>query len=148
MLGVMVVAQAGWWSEVWGWAEANGQLLGWLFVGSIASLVLCALLLPVIILRLPADYFSPTRDSQPAPRTLSGWFLRLSKNLLGAVFLVAGVAMLVLPGQGLLTILIGLMLISFPGKRGLERRIVGRPTILRILNGMRARRSLPPLIVD
>ena len=65
-----------------------------------------------------------------------------------AVFLVAGVAMLVLPGQGLLTILIGLMLISFPGKRGLERRIVGRPTILRILNGMRARRSLPPLIVD
>jgi len=141
-------ADGGWWEQLWQWAEANGQLLGWLFVGSIASLVLCALLLPVIVLRLPADYFATSRDEQPPPRTVFGWIWRVSKNVLGVLFLLAGIAMLVLPGQGVLTILIGLMLINFPGKRALERRIVGRPSILKILNNMRQRRSLPPLIVD
>jgi len=148
---VLVVSslwEDGWWAEVWDWAARNRQLFGWLFVGSVASLVLCALLLPVVILRLPPDYFSRSRAVEPAPRSLSGWLRRVTQNVLGVIFLLAGVAMLVLPGQGVLTILIGLMLVDFPGKRGLERRIVGRPTILRILNSMRARRSLPPLIVD
>ncbi len=56
--------------------------------------------------------------------------------------------MLLLPGQGVLTILIGLMLLNFPGKRGLERRIVGRPIILKLLNRMRVKRDLPPLNFD
>lgn len=140
--------EGGWWHGIWQWAEANGELLGWLFVGSIVSLVMCALLLPVIVLRLPADYFASARDRQPPPRTLLGWGWRIGKNVLGVLFLLAGIAMLVLPGQGLLTMLIGLMLINFPGKRRLERRIVSRPAILRILDNLRARRSLPPLIVD
>lgn len=141
--------QAGsWWDSVWQWGEANGQLLGWLFVGSIASLVLCAVLLPMIVLRLPADYFASSRDEQPAPRSFYGWLLRIGKNVVGVLFLLAGIAMLVLPGQGVLTILIGLMLINFPGKRSLERRVVGRPSILKILNNMRQRRSLPPLLVE
>lgn len=145
---ISFVADPGWWQQLWQWAEDNGALLGWLFVGSIASLVLCALLLPVIVLRLPADYFASSRDEEPPPRSLAGWLWRIGKNLIGVVFLLAGIAMLVLPGQGVLTILIGLLLINFPGKRRLERRIIGRPTILNILNTMRARRSLPPLIVD
>ena len=62
--------------------------------------------------------------------------------------MLAGLAMLVLPGQGLLTILIGLMLLDFPGKRRLERRIVARPAILAMLNRMRARRGRDPLRVD
>lgn len=122
-------------------------MLWWLFVVSLVSLGLCALLLPVIVLRLPADYFASARDRQPSPRTAVAWLLRLGKNLLGVLLVLAGIAMLLLPGQGLLTILIGLMLINFPGKRALERRIVGRPSILKLLNGMRARRALPPLIV-
>ncbi|MGK0301068.1 MAG: hypothetical protein ACI89X_001942, partial [Planctomycetota bacterium] len=115
---------------------------------SLASLVLCAVLLPVIVLRLPADYFASARDDQAPPRAAMAWLLRISKNVLGVVFLLAGIAMLLLPGQGVLTILIGLMLVNFPGKRSLERRIVGRPSILKLLNGMRAKRDLPPLIVD
>ncbi|MFT4512857.1 MAG: hypothetical protein ACI91B_001557 [Planctomycetota bacterium] len=138
----------GWWQQIWLWAEANGEVLGWLFVVSLASLVLCAVLLPVIVLRLPADYFASARDDQAPPRAAMAWLLRISKNVLGVVFLLAGIAMLLLPGQGVLTILIGLMLVNFPGKRSLERRIVGRPSILKLLNGMRAKRDLPPLIVD
>ena len=59
-----------------------------------------------------------------------------------------GGAMLVLPGQGLLTILIGLLLLEFPGKRALERRLVARPGIKTFLDRIRARRGKPPLEVD
>jgi hypothetical protein len=145
---IALIEDDGWWQQVWHWADANGVLLGWLFVGSLASLVLCALLLPAMVLRLPANYFASSRDEQPVPRPAFAWFLRIGKNVLGLVFLLAGVAMLLLPGQGVLTILIGLMLLNFPGKRGLERRIVGRPMILKLLNRMRVKHDLPPLKVD
>jgi hypothetical protein len=138
----------GWAEGLWGWAESNGDLLWWLFLGSICSLVACALLLPVIVVRLPSDYFASSRARRKEPRTFVATCLRLLKNLVGLVFVLAGILMLVLPGQGVLTILIGVILLNFPGKRRLERRIVGRPSIIKMLNAIRAWRSLPPLIVD
>jgi hypothetical protein len=69
----------------------------------------------------------------------------LGKNLLGIVLVCTGVAMLVFPGQGILTILIGLMLINFPGKRALEQRLVRRPAVLRTMNWMRAKAHQPAL---
>ena len=53
--------------------------------------------------------------------------------------------MLVLPGQGVLTIVIGLLLMEFPGKTRLERWLVGRPSVLEFVNRMRTRRGRPPL---
>ena len=61
--------------------------------------------------------------------------------------LLAGIAMLVLPGQGLLTILIGLTLLNFPGKYTAERRLAGRPRIARTLNRIRAAARRPPLAI-
>ena len=55
--------------------------------------------------------------------------------------------MLFLPGQGVLTILIGLSLLEFPGKRRLEAKIVGQPTVLSTINNMRAKFGKPPLIL-
>ncbi len=49
--------------------------------------------------------------------------------------------MLVTPGQGLLTLLIGLLLLNFPGKYRLERWLVRRPGVLRTLNWVRRRRG-------
>ena len=69
------------------------------------------------------------------------------KNLGGYALVGAGVAMLVLPGQGLLTILIGLGLIDFPGKREFERWIVCRRPVGRALNWMRRRAHRPPLVL-
>jgi putative transmembrane protein PGPGW len=69
------------------------------------------------------------------------------KNLVGLAFVLAGVAMLVLPGQGILTIVIGLSLMNFPGKHVLERYIVQQPSILRAINWMRHRAGQPPLKV-
>jgi hypothetical protein len=75
--------------------------------------------------------------------------LRLSglvvKNVVGIVLLLAGFAMLFLPGQGLLTMLIGVSLMDFPRKRELEAKMVGQPTLLGVINAMRHRYGKPPL---
>ncbi len=68
------------------------------------------------------------------------------KNLLGVALVGAGIVMLVLPGQGILTILIGVMLMDFPGKYALEKRLVSRPTVMRSLNWMRAKANRPPFL--
>ncbi len=70
------------------------------------------------------------------------------KNLVGVVFLLAGFAMLFLPGQGILTMLIGLSLLDFPGKRRLEGKLIGQPSVLRAINSMREKFGKPPLIVS
>ena len=69
------------------------------------------------------------------------------KNVVGAIFLFAGFLMLFLPGQGVLTMLIGLSLIEFPGKRRVEAKIVGQSTVLSTINAMRAKFGKPPLII-
>jgi hypothetical protein len=134
--------------SLWDWLQSHENLLGWMFGLSLASLVLTALLLPVFVVRLPPDYFLDSRRDATGPRGVLHWIARASRNLLGFVFVVAGLAMLVLPGQGLLTILIGLLLLDFPGKRAIERRLVRRPKILAFLNRIRARRGREPLRID
>jgi len=69
------------------------------------------------------------------------------KNILGVIFVIAGIAMLILPGQGVLTILIGISLMDFPGKRRFEARIVGQRTVLNVINSLRTKFGKPPLII-
>ena len=70
------------------------------------------------------------------------------KNVVGWFLLLGGIAMLVLPGQGLLTILIGVSLMDFPGKRAIERKLVSRPLVLQAINRIRQRFDRPPLLID
>lgn len=133
---------------LWSWLQGHSSLLAWLFVLSIGSLVVTALLLPVVVRRLPPDYFVATRHDLAAQRSLWQWIGHVAKNALGVLFVLAGIAMLVLPGQGLLTILIGLLLVDFPGKRRLELRFVRRRGVLEFLNRMRARHGRPPLRIE
>jgi hypothetical protein len=65
----------------------------------------------------------------------------------GIIFILAGLAMLVLPGQGIITVLIGIMMVDFPGKFALERRIVQHPRVLRAINWMRTTARRRPLQV-
>jgi hypothetical protein len=112
--------------------------------------VLSIALVPLVLTRLPADYFSEerrerfARDARHHPLR---WPLVIAKNALGAVLVVLGIAMLVLPGQGLLTLLVGLLFIDFPGKYRLERRLIGGPRVLRAINALRKRWNKPPLDV-
>ncbi|WP_308896668.1 PGPGW domain-containing protein [Thiothrix lacustris] len=110
---------------------------------SAVTFVLSLLLLPWFIARIPADYFTRPRDSDPwrvllQPRALL-------RNLLGLPVLLAGIAMLVLPGQGILTIMIALGIMSFPGKFALEKWIISRKGVLQAVNWIRQKSHHPPL---
>lgn len=121
-----------------------------LFVLSVVGFVGSLLVIPFLLIRLPPHYFDERH-----PRT---WMqnhhpiLRLTglviKNFLGIVFFLAGVAMLVLPGQGVLTMLIGISMVDFPGKRRLERMLIGQPALLNTINKLRAKCGRPPLVVS
>jgi hypothetical protein len=104
-----------------------------------------------LLVKLPATYFQEFHsrevwaDRHPVLR-LTAWS---GKNVLGAILVVVGTIMALpgVPGQGLLTILVGLMLLDLPGKRRLERRIIGRPRLLRAINRLRKRFGRPPLVL-
>jgi hypothetical protein len=118
-----------------------------LAVASVIGFIGSLIAIPMILVRLPADYFDTRtprhwmKDHHPVLRLLGV----LVKNVVGVVFVLAGFAMLFLPGQGLLTILIGVSLMDFPKKRALEAKMVGQPTLLGVINSMRHKFGKPPL---
>src|SRR5215217_4220389 len=125
-----------------GWGLTWGQVL----FGVAVSVV------TLVLVKLPANYFHSSHDREflvhrhPVLRAV-GIF---AKNLLGLVLVGAGVVMSLpgVPGQGVLTILLGIMLLDFPGKRALETRIIGRPRVNGAVNSLRARFGKPPLMLD
>ena len=134
--------------SVFDWLSQHKEILVWLGVFSAVTFVGSLLLIPVLCVRMGEDYFMPHRDHD---RTFEGrhpvirWTGLILKNLIGLLLILAGIAMLVLPGQGLLTILIGIMLLNFPGKRRLELWMIRLPGVLRAINYLRARAKHPPL---
>ena len=117
-------------------------------VVSIVIGILSMLLVPWLIIQVPADYFSyPERrkhlwsESHPMIRMV---MIGL-KNLVGYILIVAGIAMLVLPGQGLLTLFVGFLLIDFPYKFKAERWLIERPVIFKAANWIRAKANKGPL---
>lgn len=101
-----------------------------------------------IILGLPPDYFMRKRSDE-LRRQHRGWRLLwlALRNLLGGVIFVAGVIMALplVPGPGLLFMLIGLGLVDLPGKRALELRLLRQRHVLRSVNRVRARFGRKPL---
>lgn len=109
-------------------------------------------LVSFILIKLPADYFCSHYDRQiwsgraPALRISAA----IGKNLLGIILIMAGIVMTLpgVPGQGLLTILLGIMLVDFPGKDRLERKLLYRPAVRNSIDKLRARFGKPPLQLD
>jgi hypothetical protein len=129
---------------------SNVAILWWFGILSVVTFVGTLIVIPVLVIRIPADYFMyeerwrlPKQRPQVTLRLLG----LIGKNLLGVIFIVAGLIMLLLPGQGIITILIGIMLMNFPGKRAFERRLVQQSAVLRTLNWIRAKTDQPPLVV-
>jgi hypothetical protein len=116
---------------------------------SAAFFVVSALAAPIVIARLPADYFvRKRRPPESEGRTLAHRLRMVLQNALGALLLLAGIAMLVLPGQGILTILAALSLLTFPGKRELQRNLLRRGAVSRVVRAIRRRAGQPPLQLD
>ena len=111
----------------------------------VAATALTVAAAAVIVLRLPPTYFSEddarhTARSWRSPRGLGRNLLGLALIALGALLSIPGV-----PGQGLLTILIGLMLVDFPGRRRAEKAVARRRGVLAALNRIRRRFGRAPL---
>ncbi len=133
------------------WIQSNTTLLGWWVLAlSIVMFVGGLVLMPVLIVRMSADYFlhpAPPAESWPRRHPALRISILVIKNVLGVVLLLAGLAMLPLPGPGIITILVAISLLNFPGKRSLELRIVRQGPVLQAINWIRARARRPPLVV-
>ncbi|HON39801.1 conserved membrane hypothetical protein [anaerobic digester metagenome] len=131
------------------WISLHETLLMYLGIISLITLIITPVLVLAAIIRMPADYFTYERQEilefrkQFNPAVVAA--VLVVKNVAGVVFIIAGLAMLVLPGQGIITILIGLTLVNFPGKRNLERRLIRQKRVLSSINWVRKRAGKPPL---
>jgi hypothetical protein len=133
-------------TQIFQFLQQHPELIAWLggisvltFFGTIAAV-------PVFLIVLPHDYLSgiapPRSAAWPAPLR---WIYRIVKNAVGWALILAGLLMLVLPGQGLLTIFAGLVLSDVPGKRRIIRGILGRESVFDKVNRLREKAGKPPL---
>lgn len=126
----------------------HAELLFGLTILSAVSIVIALTVGARLLVRLPADYFMHGRRDRDAVAPLVKVGVPFVRNALGGLFVIGGVLMLVLPGQGLLTLLAGLVLMDFPGKLACERRLVRMPQVRVTLDWLRRRAGQPPLILD
>jgi len=137
--------------EISEWIQFNKTSLFWLGIGSMTTFLAALFGMPFLIVRIPTDYFSIHRRHHEILSNLHPVLhvlIWVGKNILGILFILAGMMMLVLPGQGILTIVAGILLLSFPGKFHLARWIVKRSPVRRTLNWFRRRAGKDPLILD
>jgi hypothetical protein len=139
-----------WLTDLWQSMTWNKILLGaGLFLGSLAFSFAS---IAVVLVKLPANYFSThyKQDFLPGSSWIVRWGAVIAKNLFGVLLILLGIVLSLpgVPGQGILTILLGLIMLDIPGKRPLEAKIIQRPTVLAAANKLRARWGKPPLLLD
>lgn len=137
------------------WLAETWMALTWgrIFFGLgmfVISAAVTLLIAGIVIVKMPANYFSSHYQEDFMPNTpwLARWGALIAKNVVGVILIIAGILMLIGPGQGILTILIGLIMVDIPGKRPIEAKIIKRPNVLAGINKLRAKFNKPPLIMD
>ncbi len=133
------------------WLQTYEPVLWWLFAGSILTFFASLIVVPMLLVRIPPDYFTHERRNRMPwdhQHLVIRALLIVIKNAFGAILLVMGLIMLFTPGQGLITVLVGLLLLNYPGKYRLEKWIVSRPSIFRSINWLRKRAGRQPLVLD
>ena len=129
--------------------DAIKPLLPLLALCSILVFIISLASLPWLVAKIPEDYFLHRKRKKTLPLTTTAFarylFLRLARNLVGLILLVGGFLMLFIPGQGILTMVMGLILMDYPGKYSVEKTIIGYPAVFKGLNWLRARADKPPL---
>jgi hypothetical protein len=103
----------------------------------------------IILVKLPADYFSTKRETKfwHGPRPAIHAAKVIGKNIAGILLVALGIVLSLpgVPGQGLLTVLLGIMLLDFPGRHRLEQKLLSKPSIVNTINRLRERFGKPPL---
>ena len=130
---------------LFGWLKAHRMMIAVISAASfISSILFCTL----AIAYLPSDYFLPKKQTRRIEQPVLRILLKVLKNLLAGMLIVVGFVFIPLPGQGVLTMLIGIVISDIPGKRRLERRIIRLPAILSAANNIRSRFKRPLLVLD
>lgn len=132
------------WDSVYSYLEEDQVWVVWTLGISAVTFFGSLIAVPFFVIQLDENYFlgADTERVSLSPLRLSG---RIAKNILGYLLVLAGIAMLVLPGQGLLTIALGVGLVDFPGKRSLQIRIVSIDKVGRSINWIRKKADRPPI---
>lgn len=137
-----------WLGTLWQWLAGHAALSATLLVVSGVVLVASLWICHRVLVTIPPDYFQSKhkpfaqwRHSRP----LLWWTLMISKNLAGGLLIVLGLIMFVTPGQGMITLLLGIALVDLPGKQRLIRKLVQRKGVASVINRLRARANQPPL---
>lgn len=132
--------------------DANREWLGWVGLGSMIMLILSLIIVPILVVRMQADYFMENRNENLSMKRrhpvlrIGG---KILKNLAGGLLVFSGLllSLPLVPGQGLLTVLIGLAVMDFPGKRKLELWIIRLKPVTWAIQKLRAKADQPPLVL-
>jgi hypothetical protein len=136
-----------WIAPSWEWAKSHPMLLTCVSLASLVMFLLSPVVVTWLVIRLPTIYFKSERQIVAAAwhrHPVLRPFVFVIKNLVGLMLLLAGLVMLVTPGQGVLTIAVGLTMIDFPGKLRFERWLATRPPVWRSINWLRERAGREP----
>ena len=118
----------------------------WLATISLFVFIFSLLSIKWLVALIPTNYFIKKKKVKSKRKYSFIWFLSIIvKNLIGYTLILGGILMLVLPGQGLFTILMGLILSNYPGKYSIERKFISMPSILKTVNWLRKKSDKPPL---
>src|ERR1043166_4222873 len=134
------------------WAAASWTEIGAGIAIFVATFVLSYLVVCVVLIKLPAHYFHTDYEhhllpnSHPVFRSIA----IAVKNVLGVILILTGIVLSLpgVPGPGLLTIFIGVMLTDLPGKRKLEAKLIGRPAVLGAVTKLRIKYNKEPFILE
>ena len=127
--------------ELFDWLGGHAAFTTVMLVISLVVLIASVWIVHSFLVSIPPDYFAWEHKPLERWRNLHPvfrWTLLVAKNLVGTLLILAGLVMLITPGQGVLTLLLGITLVDIPGKRALERR--------KCINRLRSRAGQAPLM--
>ncbi len=144
-----------WISTIWEWILRYWEALTWSKIAwglliTVVSVIASYGLIVVGVVKIPANYFSSSyvKEINTDKHFSVRWAASIIKNIIGLFLVIAGIVMIITPGPGVPTILLGLIMMDIPGKRPLEAKIIQRPAVLSAINSLRARYNKSPLIMD
>lgn len=139
-------------SQLVAWVKQHEVMLWWIGAASATVTIGMLIAMPWVVSIIPDDYFAAKERPRLAGRSrhpVIRWLLRIGKNLLGLLLVLLGLVLSLplVPGQGMVMAVAGLLLLDFPGKRRFEMWIIRRRGILRVINWFRAKKGRCPLVV-
>lgn len=136
------------------WAVQHRISLYWMGGATLLFFIVMMIVTPILIVHMPADFLEKNGGGGAGGKGGSsgggggkGGAWKIGRNILGWLLIAAGIAMLALPGPGVLVLIIGVTLADFPGKQKALRWLMSRKSILKPANRLRERYGKPPLQV-